>query len=422
MEGILDRKTAPAFKSPEVFKLPSCRKEKLSNGIPYFEFLSSPQPALKIEFVFKAGQLFEEKQSVAFFTSKLLTSGTTTLTANEIEEKIATFGAFVELNYAQDTAGLTLYCLAKHLDTLLPFIIDLFNNAAYPEEEIENFRNIQQQNLKVNLEKTSYLASVAFKESFFGNHPYSRSLTFDSLNAVTREDVISYFSKSFNWSNAAVFVSGGGASSFYSVFDKYLNSQLVTDNDTSYDDVQGYGTGRKNVSKDSLQSSIRVGLPVVKLDHSSYYKVSFLNEVFGGYFGSRLMKNIREDKGYTYGIHSSVVNFLAASYLVVGTDVKADVKEKAIEEILKEMRVLKEEKVPADEIEVVKNFMVGNYLNSINSAFSVMDKHKTIYFQNLPDGFFENYYSSIKTVTAEELVMTAQEFFVDDRIQVVTAG
>lgn len=423
MEGILDRKSAPQFKDPEVFKLPSCRKEYLSNGIPYFEYLSSPQPALKIEFVFSAGQLFEEKPSQAFFTTKLLTSGTSKLSANQIEEKIARFGAFLELNYAQDSAGLTLYCLAKHLESLLPVIIEIFNDTVFVEDELENFRNIQIQNLKVNSEKTAYLASVEFKEKFFGNHPYARSNNNESLQSIHRQDLVSFFENKYHWSNASIFVSGGGATSFTSIFEKHLGAFKVSSNQKdTYPKIKTYGFGKANIDKESLQSSIRLGLPAVGLHDTNYHRVSLLNEVFGGYFGSRLMKNIREDKGYTYGIHSSVVNYFAASYLVIGSDVKGDVREKAIEEIIKEMKILKTEKISSEEIESVKNYMVGSYLNSLNTAFSVMEKHKTIYCHNLPNDFFEKYYSAIQSTTEENLLQTAGDIFIEDNYLIISAG
>jgi zinc protease len=421
---MLDRKIAPDFVKPQIFTLPQANKKTLSSGIPYLEVLSGSQPALKVEIYFKAGQLLETSEGLAFFTSKLLTAGTTRHSAKEIEEVFASYGAFIETFSGQDHSGLQVYCLPKHLNPVLHLLKHLLTESVFPENEIESLRQIQLQHLKVNLEKTSYLATVNFRQKFFGNHPYSRSLNAESLNKVTRADIQQFFQHYFCLSNSAIFVSGGGAESFYDDFDQIFNIQ--EEKNIVGESGSGsilYGKGSLHIEKSgALQASLRLGVPTIGLSDYRYSRLSLLNEILGGYFGSRLMKNIREDKGYTYGIHSSLVSFAEASYLVVGTDVRSEVRGETIAEINKEIRILQTEAVTEDELETVKNYMLGSFLNSINTPFSIMERYKILYYHNLSFDYFDGHFLRLLNTSSEDLLQISNEFLKQEDFLIVTAG
>lgn len=421
---MLDRKTAPAFIKPQIFTLPQAEKKTLSNGIPYLEVLSGSQPALKVEVYFKAGQLSETVDGISFFTSKLLTAGTSRHNAREIEEAFASYGAFIDTFSAQDHAGIIVYCLARHLKPVLMLLRHLLTESEFPDNEIETLRQIQLQNLKVNLEKTSYLATVNFRKRFFGEHAYSRSLSAESLSSVTREDVLKFYREYFCLSNSSIFVSGGGAASFYSDFEEVFNSpQEKIAVRKSAGVISAFGNGAISIEKEgAIQSSLRIGAPTTDLSDAHYSRLSLLNEILGGYFGSRLMKNIREDKGYTYGIHSSLISFAEASYLVIGTDVRKEVKDDTIAEIKKEINILQTQPVSESELESVRNYMLGSFLNSINTPFSVMERYKILYYHNLSFDYFDGHFLRLLNTSAEDLMETANTFLKDENLLIVTAG
>jgi len=419
-----DRQKAPAFIKPTIFKLPPLEAKTLSNGIPYFEVLTGVQDAVKVEFIFNAGLLYEPETGLAFFTAKLLSSGTAKLSAASIEEKLASYGAFLELNAGHDHAGITVYCLAKFLKEILLVIKQLLTEALFPEEELENLKQIQLQTLKVNAEKTAYLASTGFKKKFFlSGHPYSRSLTEESILKIDRNALSAFYATAYGLNNCTIFISGGGADSFFDTFDAIFGIHKISSKVFPAGLQAKLGSGTFHIEKgNALQSSLRIGLPALALDDPDYYKISFLNEVFGGYFGSRLMKNIREDKGYTYGIHSSLIALLKASYMVIGTDVKKAVLEQTLEEIFKEAKILKESLIGNDEMETVKNYMIGGFLNSINTPFALMEKFKVIYFHALPVRFFETHYTQIENISPEEVLATAHAFLKEEAFEIITAG
>lgn len=419
-----DRTQAPLYNKPEIFALPSVSGSSLDNGVPYFGVTSGNQAAVKLELVFKGGHLYEPSNGLSFFTAKMLTAGTRNKTAAQIEETIASYGAFIEIASGYDQVSVTVYCLDKFLREVSELILELIREAIFPDEELQTLKNIQLQNIRVNKEKTSYLASVNLRSNFFkNNHPYSRVITEDVVNGIVRDDLLAFFPELFRLSNCSVFVAGGRIDCYSIINDVFGSTSLEPMGRTYELQSISYGTGIIHTDKEGvLQSTIRLSIPTVGLSHPDYPKYVLLNEIFGGYFGSRLMKNIREDKGYTYGIHSSLVNHLEAAYMVCGTDVNKEVRENTINEIYTEIERLCCEPVGEEELETVKNYILGSYLNSINTSFAVLEKFKILYYHKLPVTFYEDFYASVNEVTSEQLLDLSSYFFDKTKILLVSVG
>jgi predicted Zn-dependent peptidase len=161
---------------------------------------------------------------------------------------------------------------------------------------------------------------------------------------------------------------------------------------------------------DAIQSAIRMGARSITRSHADFPGLQVLNCVLGGYFGSRLMANIREDKGYTYGIGSAVVALKDAGYLFIATEVGTEVCSSALEEIEKEINLLQTEPVEEEELNLVRNYMLGSMLGSLENAFSHADKFKNVYFSGLSYAYYENYINTVKNITAEELKKMANTY------------
>ena len=419
-----DRTQAPVYNKPEIFALPQVSGSYLTNGVPYFGMTSGNQAAVKLELVFKGGHLNEPSNGLSFFTAKMLTAGTKSKTAAQIEEAIASYGAFIEIGSGYDQVAVTVYCLDKFLREVSVLLAELIREAVFPEEEFQNLKNIQLQNIRVNMEKTSYLASVNLRSRFFENdHPYSRLITEDVIEAIDRKDLLSFYPELFRLSNCTIFVAGG-RTDCYSVINEIFGNISVEPLGRTYEMQNvSYGAGVVYKEKEGvLQSTIRLAIPIVGLSHPDYPSYALLNEIFGGYFGSRLMKNIREDKGYSYGIHSSMVNHLEAAYMVCGTDVNKEVRESTINEIYAEIDRLCCDPVSEGELETVKNYMLGSYLNSVNTSFAVLEKFKTLYYYNLPATFYEDFYTSVNGLTSQNLLDLSTRFFDKTKILLVSVG
>jgi len=397
---------------------------ELTNKIPFYQLISGAQDVLRLEIIFKAGSLYEPKESVAHFTSKMLSEGTKSFSAKEIQEKIAYYGAFMELNSGFDRAAFTVYCLAKHLDKLLPIISQIITEPTFPEQELETLKLISLQSLRVNMEKTSFIASSKFRKLLFGNHPYGNCMTEEGINSITREDLIAFHSKYYSLSNATILITGGGKTNYFELINNHFGTRAIGTQQPIVDSPASWGVPTKEVivKENSIQSSIRLGCPLFTINNEDYYKTSILIEILGGYFGSRLMKNIREDKGYTYGIHSNFAVMKNNGYLVIGTDVNKENTRATLEEIYKEINHLKTEHVSQDELSLVKNYLKGSFINSINTSYAQADKFKTLLFNNLPDNFYEVYFNTLSTITAEDLQTTAIKYFNLDNFYEVVVG
>lgn len=421
---MLDRSLAPVFKKPEIFKIPPVDKSKLSNGIPYFEISTASQPAIKFEMIFRGGNSMEPQTGLSFFTSKMLTAGTRKLSATAIEEQIALYGAFLDVSSGHDHVALTVYCLEKYLPEVLEIVHQLLNEATFPATELHNLKNIQLQTLRVNKEKTTYLATILLRSHFYKNdHPYSRILDEKDVKEIDKDKLIGFYPELFDMATCSIFVSGGGKNCFELINSVFGKDKISMPSGNLTTTMPEYNSGTFHLDKDgALQSSIRIAFPTIPQSDEEYPALALCNEILGGYFGSRLMKNIREDKGFTYGIHSSIINLLDGSYWICGTDVRKEVKDETIQEVIKEVNRLCNEPVSDDEMETVKNYMLGSFLNSLNTPFSIMEKFKSVYYHNLQDTYYEDLFREIEQADAYRLMDLYNKYFKKENFLIASAG
>ncbi len=424
----LDRSLVPTYKNIDSYILPEAVSGKLDNGIPLHLILSGTQPVVRIELIFKSGNWYEPSFGCAHFTAKMLSEGTSKHTAKQIQDKFAYYGAFTEFNSGQDLASVTVYTLSKHLESIFPLIYELVSESIFPEKEFESAKNITLQGLKVSKEKTAFMAGIKFREMLFGaEHPYGYFLSEQAIENTHIAILQEFYKKNYTTNNCEIVIAGNGEVDFVALANKYLGK----DNWGKSDSLPNKGktqalvnfTKREFISKEgAVQSSLRMGKKMFAISHPDYFNFYCLNEIFGGYFGSRLMQNIREDKGYTYGISSNIVTNKNEGYFVVGSDVKKEFTLQSIEEVYKEMKKMKEELVSDNELESVRNYMLGSFVNSITTPFAVADKFKTIHFNGLGYDFYKNYFNTLKNINAETLMATANKYFDENSMSESIAG
>lgn len=419
---MLDRTIAPAFvKSPEV-KLKEA-EHGLINNIPFHYVTGGTQEVIKIELVFKGGKWFESKNGAAYFTVNNLREGTENYTSKEISTILDHYGAYMALSSGLDYSSVGLYCLNKYLPEVLPVLSEIIYKPSFPEDQLELLKEIELQQLKIDLRKTKFNAQRLFRDSLFTQKiPYGQHIDRDDIRSITREDVVNHYNN--NYSDFEILASGN--------FDPaeiqdFLGEHFTKGNklDLSDNSRISYSYGPQILTEDvegSLQSSLRIGFPFVTKEHEDYIPFKILNHLLGGYFGSRLMKNIREDKGFTYGIFSAIVPLKLSSYFVIATDVVKASSDQAIHEIKKELEQLKNEVVPLEELETVKNHIVGSFQSDITSPFSLIDKYKSLYLHNLDYSYYEKYFKVLNEVTPEMLQQLAKKYFLEENLTIVKVG
>ncbi|PLK45976.1 pitrilysin family protein [Emticicia sp. TH156] len=424
---ILDRTIAPPSQTIEQVSIPKAEKTLLDNQIPVFMIKAGEQPVMRLELIFDAGSRFENKTGESFFAAKMLSEGTSKHTATGISEHFDSFGAFLEISQAVERLTITVHGLTRHLPELLPLLLEMITDSVIPESELQVQKNITSQNLKINLEKSSYVAGQVFREQIYGvNHPYGKSLTLALIDDITRNDVTDFYEKHIKGKGFKIFISGKFGNEEVQALNRYLGRTPVEFQQHQHlIDTSANITHPESIlveRTENLQSSIRLGKKLFGRTHPDYFKFMVTNTVFGGYFGSRLMKNIREEKGFTYGISSGLVPQKEGGYLVMGTDVKKEFTQQTLDEILKEINLLQTVPVEEEELETAKNYMIGSFVGSLNTPFEIADRQKIIILDDLPADFYDNYIQKVRAVTPMDVLEMANTYFKPENLFEVVVG
>jgi zinc protease len=410
---MLDRTLIPESKQVNEINFIAPKKQVLDNGIKVFTINAGKQELVRIELVFENVNWKETNPLQAIAVSHLINNGTKTLTAREIADKVDYYGAFLQTDYGADQSSIKVYTLNKHLEAVLPILWSVLNESIFPQQELDIFKQNQQQSLKVSLQKNDFIARKNFAHAIFGNTAYGSNIDVEDYQALEREELTSYFSAAYKPENCTIFVAGKFEESEFNILNnifgkEWSNSDPSTVNQFSFAPPV---TGELFIERpDAIQSAIRMGLRSVNRTHVDFPAFQVMNCLLGGYFGSRLMANIREDKGYTYGIGSAIVSMKDAGYFFIATEVGADVCANALNEIEKEIGLLKSELVSAEELDLVRSYMLGSMLGSLENAFSHADKFKNIYFSGLSYDYYDNYIKTVKSISAEEMKALANKY------------
>ncbi len=391
----------------------------LDNNLPVYAINAGAEELVMIEFVFYAGNWYEEKNIVAATTNFMLKNGTTNKKAFAINEHFEFYGAYLNRNCYNETATLTLHTLSKHLPNLLPVIAEILTECTFPEEEILIYKQNQKQRLEVSLKKCDFVANRFIDEYLFGiQHPYGKYTSVEDYDALQTEELKNFYRQFYTKGKCMMFVAGKLPADIQEQLNKNFGS--LPFNTTALKDIihplTPASQKKQHITNDvnGVQGAIRIARPFPNRHHPDFQKVAVLNTIFGGFFGSRLMSNIREDKGYTYGIHSYIQNHIHECAWMISTEAGKDVCAATIEETFKEMEILRNELVDDEELDLVKNFMMGSLLGDLDGPFQIIARWKNYILNNLDDQYFYSGIQAIKTVTPEELQALAQKYLNPD--------
>ena len=421
----LNRKLAPAFKTIDKIDIQHAVSNTLDNGIKVYTIDSGSQELTKIEFIFKAGMYYQSQPLLASAANNLLETGTKTYSANELSDSIDFFGSFFECAVEQDFASLALFSLNKYLDKSLHYVEDIIKNPTFPKDEFDIYISNKKQKHLVNSEKVNVLARRRFSELTFGEkHPYGVAVKNEDFDKLTIESVVDFYKTFYHSGNCTIIASGKLSENLIETLNRFFGKESwgqIQPIPVPQVEIETTKQQKHFIEKpDAIQSAIRVGRLLFNKKNPDYFKFQVLNTILGGYFGSRLMANIREDKGYTYGIGSGLASLVNSGFFFISTEVGADVTNQTLKEIYKEIKLLREELVDADELETVRNYVLGQFLRTVEGPYSLADKFKAIWEFDLGYDYFENYFKAVKTITPEEIKALANTYLQEkDLIELV---
>lgn len=413
---MIDRKISPDFKTIEKVEMIHASEKRLRNNIPVYAINAGTQNLIKIEFLFAAGMYHQQMPLQAATVNSMLEEGTSKMNAAQIADAVDYYGAFLEVGIEQDNASVVLYTLNKHLKATLPVIEQIIKDAVFPQYELETHLKNKKQKFLVNNQKVATVARKHFSELIFGDqHPYGRDVKDSDFEVIQQKHLMEFYKTNYRSNNCKIILAGKIDDDVYSQLDQYFGgNDWNAVNDLIKKDVEIKQTTKKEhliFKEDALQSAIRIGKIMFNKTHPDFHPMQVLNTLYGGYFGSRLMSNIREDKGYTYGIGSGMVSLKNGGYFFITTEVGVEVCQDALKEIYFEMNRLREELVGEEELKLVKNYMLGTFLRNVDGPFALADRFKGILEYGLGYDYFDKYIATVKGISASQLKDLANTYF-----------
>lgn len=423
---MLNRQIAPNFKPIKALHLVEPEHIDYANGLQAFVFQDPQLELIRLEFVFQnvfAEQEFPLRNTVL---ASMLREGTNALSSTEIADKVDFYGAYLIPEYSLDHTSLTVYTMHKYVDSILPIIHDILTDSIFPQKELDTYVRNNKQSLQISLQKNDVLARRLFFQQTFGANRYGSIPTAEGYDSIERPELLDLFQQQVQPQNCRLFLSGRIDAEVLQIvrtfFGENWNGKTGLSKTNTPQLAKAEGQLLVERKEEALQSAIRMGSLTLNRAHADFPAVQFVNTLLGGFFGSRLMRNIREDKGYTYGIGSAVSSLQHTGLFTLSSEVGVDVTEATLSEIQKEFEILRQEQPSAGEVDLVRNYLQGVMLGSLESVFSHTDKFKAAYYSGLDSSYYSYYSDVIANITAAQVQDIAIRYFDYDKLLKVVVG
>lgn len=426
---MLDRKVKPSISSIDNFDIQQPIRRVLTNGIPLTVLRSNQAEVVRVDVVFKAGRWLSDLKLQALFTNRLLREGSDEFTSKEIAEKLDYYGAWIELSCGVTTATVSLYSLNKYLYETIEILASIIKHPLFPEDRFKTIVENNLQNFLINCTKTNFVASRMLLNGLYGHeHPNGRYAVYNDYKRLSVVDLKDFFVKYYCSNNCYIYLSGNVTEEVIRVVDRFLgiepfglNSQMTFDKEFS---LPATCPEKRMVFEvpQSEQDSVYLGMLTIDSKHPDFFPLKVLLTLFGGYFGSRLMTNIREMKGYTYGIYSSLTSYPSSSMIVINADCAEKYVEPLIEEVYHEIEMLRRSVVPMEELNIVKNYMIGDLSRSFDSVFTAIESFVYLDSLNLERNYFSKMYQAIVHVSPEDILRVSNLYLCKENLKEVISG
>lgn len=420
----LNRNKGPEITEITSVSLPEVYQFTLSNGIPVYEVSGGVQEVIKIELVFQSGRPYEVKKMLSKATSYLLKEGTATKSSADIANEVDFYGATLKTTTNLDDTRIVLYTLKKFFKQVSKVLTDILSHASFPQKELDNYIGNSIQNLNIDLSKDEFKAYRILTENIFGpDHPYGYNSSKELYAGLRRDDVVAHYESTFGVDNCRIYLSGKTDQTVRDILDEACGQfERQSKLNLSIPVVKSGEKLCTILSENAHQTAIRIGRRMFNRQHPDYATMFFLSTLLGGYFGSRLMTNLREDKGYTYSVYAGMDDFVFDGYFYISADVGNDYVNDSIKEIHKELHSLIESPVTEKEIHLVKNYLMGSLLNMLDGPFNQSQVVRTLLSKGMPLQTFDTFVQSIVNISSEKLQEAAKKYIDPETMLTVLVG
>ena len=423
----MDRTIQPEIQPLKNFHIQTPVRTTLPNGIPLTVINASEQEVVRMDVLFSGGRWQQSQKLQALFTNRMLREGTTKYTAATIAEKLDYYGSWLELSSSSEYAYITVYSLNKYLAKTLEVVESMIKEPLFPQKELQTILDTNIQQYLVNTSKVDFLAHRSLLKSLYGEqHPCGKIVMEEDYYTITPEVLREFYERHYHSGNCSIFLSGKVTDDIISrvtdIFGIPFGQYQLQMPKSSFPFAAIPEKRIFTEREDAMQSAVKMGCTTITREHPDYPKLRVLMTLFGGYFGSRLMSNIREDKGYTYGISAGVVFYPDSGLLIVSTETDNEYVEPLIQEVYHEIDRLHQEPVSAEELRMVRNYMLGEMCRSYESPFSLSDAWIFIATSGLKDDYFARSLQAVNEITPAEIQDLAQRYLCKETLKEVIAG
>ncbi len=422
---MVDRSKAPELQVPDAISLKAPIKRTLKNGVPLY-FIPTPGiEAIRCDVSMPVFFERYEKEDalIPFFTLNMLLEGVEGKSSGELDDFFDYYASEVEVHGGYEYHGLSLLSTKKQFCNVLPVFRALFTDATLPSKELKKRKAQKKLGISLQKEQVSGRANQLVRKVLFGgDHPLGYIASEDHVEGISAEKIRAYYKHHFRI-KPEIFVTGD-------LEEKDLENIETVFMDLEYGDwKQPLGNfevvGQKRLEEprpQAMQESIRLATITIPKSHPDYFSLWIFNTVYGGYFGSRLVKNIREEKGYTYGIHSFLSGLAITDYWMVMADVKKGFANEVVEECYKELEHLSTTPLFGEELIILRNYLTGHFLSEFSSAFDLIGKFKKVHQQGLNFDFYNAQLQYIKNFDPEEVSEIGGKYLREENIKEVIVG
>jgi zinc protease len=401
----------------------------LPNGLQVVLAESHTFPKVSAQLFFRSGNaaVAHASPGLAEITASVVRTGTATRSSREIEEALRGMGADLGTHAGADSSAISISGLAEFSDGLLDLLADLARHASFPEAEFERERRQKLEELKIERTTPGFLASERFRRVLFGEHPYAVvTPTPEQVAAYRREQLEDFYRRHYTPANALLIAVGDFSSpALLEQIEKSFGDWSAPQPEPQFVPSPPSHTGRRVYLvhlPGSVQTQLLAGNLAVTRHDRDWYRTVLANAIFGGAFHSRLVANIREQKGYTYSPRSSVSPLRQHGYFSVHAAVRNDVVAATLTEIFYEMDRMRSLPVTAEELESARNYLTGVFSLGIATQDGMLAQLSTQYLDRLPEDYLETYREKIRALTADDVLAAARRHFDSANQQIVVVG
>ena len=419
---MLNRTQAPEIHAIDRIDFVAPEKHHISKTCVFFHMKDVPNDTARFDLYFNAGKC-HSKGGVSSFVNALLLSGTDTKSAVQIQDEINRLGGFFESGVSMENAVVSMYCLRENVLPIFRILMDAIQNVSFHEKEVSEMLSDRKQKFRINQEKVSFLAQQHFCERLFASNVlYAAPMTLDQYDTVTIDELRIFHERYYKQGLEKVVLVGNVDPDEADQI-KAMAVSLSSTIETRFDDTIKHQPGHVHIPKEgALQSAVRVGRMLFNKKHPDYIDFLVLNTILGDYFGSRLMTNIREDKGYTYGIGSVISELGETGYFMVATEVGSDKREATLKEIQFELERLQQTLVSEDELDLVKSYMIGQLLKSADGPYAMTDLFLSAVIHGKDLAFYNEVIQRVHAIDAQRIQELATSYLQWENMTIVTVG